>query len=207
MTKEILAFDPERRNSAQAIADLAALGYLNKDQHTLDATYGQGRFWRKWRPWDLITNDRDIGRSVHWHFNYRAFPELWGAPPRFDVVVFDPPFKLNGTGGSHAIAEAYGVDDPYRSLDDIVDDCWAGMDECVRVTRPRGLIIYKTQQQVSGARVRPLAHQMCVHATEDLGLRLEDELYIVGYRKQPEGKPQRHARSNCSAIQVYRKAK
>ena len=33
----------------------------------------------------------------------------------------------------------------------------------------------------------------------------KDELYIVGYRAQPNGRPQRHVRNNVSVIQVYRR--
>lgn len=235
---EILAFDPARRTSAQAIADLAALGYLNEDQHTLDATYGKGRFWTKWRPHDLVTNDIDGNRGAQWCRDYRNLPELWGAPPRFDVVVFDPPFKLNGTGGSHPSDEAYGVATPYISMAELFNGIRQGLDECTRVVKRGGLILYKCQDQVSGGKRRWTTKRTGWETPAfDLPhiVDLVDELYIVGYRKQPGDREcrrcggtgnellglyrkcsdcggvgrlpieQRHSRSNVSVLQVYRR--
>lgn len=205
MTKEIMAFDPARRTSAQAIADLAALGYLNKDQYILDATYGKGRFWRPpprgWQPGAglIVTNDLDRNTYAAFHQDYRNLPAEW--TERYDVVVFDPPFKLNGTGGSHASDEAYGVATPYRAINKRVKEICQGFEECVRVTKPGGQIIYKTQDQVCGGKKRWLSKIW------PSGVVLVDELYIVGCRAQPKGRPQRHARSNVSVLQIYRKTK
>jgi hypothetical protein len=197
----ILAFDPERRTSARAIADLVTLGYLNRDQAVLDMTYGKGRFWREWRPRFLTTNDINPERHALFSFDFCDMP-CWDG--LFDVTAFDPPFKLNGTGGRGPGDEAYGVEGRYQSLGFIIDQCEQGFSEAVRVTKPRGLILYKTQNQISGGRSRRLAAWMEGFA-EEKGCRFEDELYICGHRAQPNGRPQRHARNNVSVIQVYRK--
>jgi hypothetical protein len=197
----ILAFDPERRTSARAIADLATLGYLHRDQYALDMTYGKGRFWREFRPHRLITNDINRERRAIYNYDFCDLPS-WD--DRFDVTAFDPPFKLNGTGGRGPGDDAYGVEGGYQSLGFIIDQAEQGFSEAVRVTKRRGLILYKTQNQISGGRSRRLAAWMEGFA-EEKGCRFEDELYICGHRAQPNGRPQRHARNNVSVIQVYRK--
>jgi hypothetical protein len=199
---DVLAFDPTRRTSAQAIVDLVTLGYLNKDQFILDATFGKGRFWTKWEPDLMWANDINPDRDTLYDFDYRDLPWKDGS---FDVTVFDPPFKLNGTsgGGGPATCDGdYGVGGEYRTLNAIRKDCLEGFGECVRVTKPGGLILYKTQDQVSGGRKRWLSKEMWAFwCSADL----IDELYIVGSRAQPRGRPQVHSRGNVSVLQVYRR--
>jgi len=206
---EILAFDPARRNNAQAIRDAHLLGYLQDDDIILDATYGLGRFWNLWKPPDpiihLLDNDKFVD-AARFHYDYRSFPDDWGGS--FDVTVFDPPYKLNGTGGSHPSDEGYGVATPYQPIEALIGNHRDGISECFRVTKPGGYVLNKTQAQVVSGEKQWLDFSMTKFVEDQLMFgRLVDQLYVVGYRKQPAGRRQVHARSNVSVLQIFRKHK
>jgi len=212
---DVLAFDPARRTSAQAILDLVTLGYLDDDQLTLDATYGLGRFWAKWRPVHLWTNDINPERETDFHIDYRSLPRgesftcrgvsLPGADwtDLYDVTVFDPPFKLGGTS-AHASDNAYGVDDDWAGTTGRMAGIHAGIRECIRVTKPGGLFLMKCQDQVSGGHVRWQSREF-TDCAEQLGCRLIDMIFIVGGIPQPAGRRQVHARRGYSSLLIMRK--
>lgn len=192
----VLAVDPQRRTNARLIADVAALGYLRDDMTVCDMTFGLGRFWSEWRPRFLVGVDLDAERaeSVRADFTRLPFPD-----GTFDAVVFDPPYKLNGTGGSHPSDAAYGVATPWRG--DLHAWIRSGLDEAVRVLD--GTLLVKCQDQVAGGKVRWQTREFADHV-EALGLRLVDMMHLVGYRPQPPGRRQLHARRNYSTLMVLR---
>lgn len=192
----VRAFDPMRRTNAQAIVDCHRLGYIDDDDRTLDATFGEGRFWTFWRPTTLAMNDLDPACG-NLHHDFRALPfddRSW------DVVVFDPPYKLNGTpdsGGPASSDKGYGVGTPTR-WQDRIELILAGARECARVADERLLV--KVQDQVCSGQIRWQTHMVL----NDLGTwRLVDELYVVGERAQPAGRTQRHASRNYSTLMVF----
>lgn len=198
---EVLALG-ERRTNADLIAACRDLGYLADSDRILDPTYGLGRFWQQWRPQHLIACDLDISRSPFGRsidFTAMPFPE-----DAFDAVVFDPPYKLNGTGGSHASDDGYGVADQWgagwQGRHDLIR---AGITECTRVLRPGGVLLVKCQDQVCGGKVRWQTREFADHA-ETLGHRLVDSLLLAGHRRQPPGRRQHHARRNYSTLLVLR---
>lgn len=88
----------EARDNAEVIEKIAThpanLGYLDKSWLTLDATYGEGRFWTRWKPrrfvgCDIELSKSPIGRSVDFRPGLHGF-----APKTFQVVFIDPPYKL-----------------------------------------------------------------------------------------------------------------
>jgi hypothetical protein len=192
----VRAFDPMRRLNSQAIYDCVRLGYLSSDDRVLDATYGEGRFWNLWRPVTLAMNDLDP-ECGNMHHDFTALPfddRSW------DVVVFDPPYKLNGTpskGGPASSDGGYGVAVAARWQDRmklIVD----GAIECARVADR--LLLVKVMDQVCSQQIRWQTHVVI----DALGTwRLLDELYVVGERKQPDGRTQRHASRNYSTLMVF----
>jgi hypothetical protein len=181
--------------NADMIADVARLGYLRADWRTLDATFGRGRWWTKWRPRHLVTVDRSKG-DPQLRADFRNLPFPAG---RFDVVAYDPPYKLNGTPGGE-VDERYGVDTPTRWQDrhTLIS---AGINDCTRVLRPGGMLLVKCQDQVCSGHVRWQTREFADHA-EALGLRLIDRLDMLGGREQPEGRRQVHARRNLSSLLV-----
>lgn len=181
------------------------LGYINDHDYVLDPTYGKGRWWTKWRPAveRFNTSDIDPERSLPGPIDFRDMPY---DDSSFDVVAFDPPYKLNGTGGSHASDEAYGVAGAYThwtAKHRLITD---GMTECARVLRPGGRLLLKCQDQVSSGQVRWQTFEFAGHAAT-LNLTLIDMLHLVSYRAQPDGRRQLHARRNYSTMMIFAKAK
>lgn len=220
-----------RKNNAELICDCATLGYLRSEWRTLDPTWGtdegQGRFWKLWRPdvlvaSDLYATDPEINR---WDFT-----NLPCENGEFDAVVFDPPYKLNGTGGSHPSDDGYGVGGAYRTWQakhQLIND---GIAECLRVTAKKGMLLVKCQDQVCSGQKRWQTREFAATA-EALGCRLVDMLHVPGTRKQPSStpclvctvhpiddcdrcagtgrvpRPQKHAQSDYSTLLVLQKGK
>ena len=176
----ILAAGPWR-NNAEMIADCARLGYLHEDWITLDPTYGLGRFWTVWRPRTLYASDLDVSKSPCGYpvdFTRTLYPDR-----SIDAVVFDPPYKLNGTStgtGGATCDEDYGVASYCRWQDrhQLIRD---GITECARVLRFGGYLLVKCQDQVSSGQVRWQTREFSTHA-ETLGCRLVDMLHLSSYR-------------------------
>lgn len=189
-------------NNAELIADVAKLGYLGGDEAlVLDPTYGLGNMWTIYRPNYLFACDLDpakspSGKSV----DFRDMPF---ASESFDAVVFDPPYKFAGKAKHIEQDHRYGVESHLRwqdRLQMILD----GARECSRVTKRGGHLLVKCQDQVVSGKVV----WQTLHLTEDLadnGLRLKDRFDLVGYRPQPPGRTQVHARRNTSQLLVFEK--
>jgi hypothetical protein len=197
------------------IAAVAALGYLNEGQVILDATYGRGAWWTVWRPRCLVTMEPPADfRSMTWDSDH------------FDVVCFDPPYRLNGTPDRGDFDRRYGIDVPMR-WQDKHQMIRQGIDECLRVLKPRGLLLVKCQDQVCSGRVRWQAREFTEHAEGkmivtnfvegDLGPEIEfEEVYrarqvemmhlLRPVRPQPPGRDQVHARRNYSTLLILEKA-
>jgi len=192
-----------RRTNAELIADCAALGYLRTDDPTFDATYGQGAFWKVWQPSALLAADLHNGERSHrgrwvhaWDFTHLPLSDR-----SFDAVVFDPPYKLNGTStgiGASVADAAYGVDTP-ASWQDRHALILAGITECARVTHR--MLLVKCQDQVCSGAVRWQTRILADHAEAE-GFRLVDMLHVQGSRPQPAGRRQVHARRDYSTLLV-----
>lgn len=193
---DVLAIDPSRKTNADLIVACRDLGYLKDEDVTIDLTYGEGVFWSGWRPLWLTTNDAD-GRKGLWHDDFRSTG--W-KDDGFDVVVFDPPYKLNGTPSKGD--ERYGVDVPAKWRDRM-QLCIDGITEAVRLVRPSGIVLVKCQAQVVSGKVRWQDRIFADHA-EALGCELIDRFDFLGGRPQPEGRRQVHARRNHSTLLVLR---
>lgn len=197
----IAAINPARHTNADLILACAELGYLRTDMRVLDATYGYGAFWSKWRPTDLWTNDLHP-RKGNDHFDFRSFPEAWRDCP-FDAVVFDPPYKLNGTGDTTdgGMDERFGVDDNMK-WQERMHLCRDGIAGCLDVLAPKGALLVKCQAQVCSGAVRWQDRDFSDHA-EKLGCKLVDRMDLLGGRQQPEGRRQVHFDRNHSTLLIF----
>lgn len=186
----------EWSSNAELIADVARLGYLRKEWRTLDPTYGKGTFWKLWRPDLLIATDL-AGTPAHFAADFRQLP--W--PARyFDAVVFDPPYKLNGTDQGEG--ERYGVH-VYARWQDRIRLIIDGLAECIRVLGD-GYLLVKCQDQVCSGKVRwqtDIVTNECVAN----GLGKVDRFDLLGGRPQPAGRSQIHARRNSSTLLVFKR--
>ena len=176
--REVKAISDATKN-AERIEDLRILDYLNDDMRIYDATYGSGRFWAKWRPAGLISGDR--------HKNADVIADLGSLPFRpgsLDAVVLDPPYKTNGTGGSHPSDRGYGVADRWKGVDARLAVYFDGIDEARRVLVPGGVLIVKCQDQVVGGKVQWQTKRIWLHA-ETRQFRQVDELFLTSGIPQP----------------------
>jgi hypothetical protein len=190
----------DRTSNAELMRDCKQLGYL--DGLVLDMTYGLGRFWKLHRPRALITNDIDETTDAMWHLDFTMLP---CSNETFRAVVFDPPYKLNGTGGSHPSDKGYGVADSL-SVESRMDLIFDGVTEGARVLAPSGHLLVKCQDQVvSGHKVWQT--WLITDAGQSLGLRLVDMLHVQSYRPQPAGRRQLHSRGDYSSLLVFKKGK
>jgi SAM-dependent methyltransferase len=196
----VLAAYPWKTN-AHLIEDVAKLGYL--DGLVLDATYGLGTWWKRWQPplgW-LVKNDlRARGEALS--YDFRGFPVNWA--DRYDVVAFDPPYKLNGTPDP-SIDSRYGVH---------VATTWVqrhhlireGIKECRRVLKPGGYLLLKCQDQVCSGQIRWQTDTFTEYAWAQ-GLVKVDRFDMLGTgRPQPEGRRQVHAHQRPSTLLVFQKS-
>jgi SAM-dependent methyltransferase len=189
-------------SNAHLIADCAKLGYLRKEWVTLEPTYGLGNFWTIWKPDVLIGTDIDPDLNAHFPGNSTDFRDLPFDTGFFDAVVFDPPYKLNGTP-DQAVDARYGVHvaATRRERMDLVFD---GIRECARVLKPKGVFLLKCQDQVNGGKVRWQTIEFANFAKDFFSLGLVDRFDLLSYRPQPAGRRQVHARRNTSTLLVFK---
>jgi hypothetical protein len=187
------------QTNGHLIADVARLGHLSGS--VLDVTWGFGTFWKVWQPdelygCDLVTELSPIGRSV----DFRRLPMRSRS---FDVVVFDPPYKLNGRPDP-VVDERYGVH-LRGNRETRLNRIMLGVDECCRVARDRVLV--KCMDQVEGGRMR-WQTLMVVRRAEAAGFSLIDRFDLIGHhRPQPmNGRRQQHAHGRGSTLLVFRRA-
>jgi hypothetical protein len=181
--------------NAALIADVAKLGYVTG--HVLDPTWGRGGFWTVLEPEKLTRHDFFTLDCV----DFRALPHPDGM---FATVVFDPPYKLNGTPALGDFDNHYGVDVPgtwQGRMRSILD----GTVECARVVEPRGHLLVKCMDQVCSGLVRWQTDEV-TRTAESLGLRKVDRFdFLGGGRPQPLGRQQKHAYFRGSTLLVFRK--
>ena len=181
-------------NNAALIADVISLGFIHGD--ILDATYGLGRFWSKCRPEGLVTNDKYT--EADFNFDFTSFPHEWGS--KFDSVVFDPPYKLNGTSTLESDVP-YGVHKP-ATVEKRLDLIVAGAIECLRLVKKGGFFLVKVQNQVSSGRM----HFQTDMVTQALNARKVAQMHLLtNPRPQPKGRRQIHPRSNYSTLMIFKK--
>lgn len=210
--KPVLSVDSWNTNGDLVADALVRLGYLKVTDHVLDPTFGDnGVFWKRWRP-DRLTAVHDDA-----DFRHLAYPDA-----SFDAVVFDPPYTAIGgreTSGIKEMHARYGMDgDDCRNpqmVQNLIND---GLTEMVRLVRPArtkkegGLIFVKCKNYIWSANFWPGVHLTRDHAMS-LGLMQVDEFVHYGTpgpqpkRTRADGLPskQEHARSNSSALLVFRR--
>lgn len=199
MSARILSADTYLTN-AEMIEAVAKLGRLRHTDLVLDPTYGQGTWWKRWQPDTLVASDLHPRPSAPCRrADFTALPH---PDATFDVVAFDPPYKLNGTP-TPTVDDRYGVGVSTRWQDRhaLIRE---GITECIRVLKPKGVLLVKCQDQVCSGQVRWQTIEFTNHATAQ-GLRLADMLHKLGGRPQPKKRRQVHAAHNYSTLLIFKK--
>lgn len=188
------------RNNAALIEACHTLGYIEDEDEVLDATYGPGVWWKKYRPPKLVTNDLRTDYDTDYHHDFRRFPKAWGGV--FTVVAYDPPYKLNGKPSEED--ERYGVHIP-ATWQERNKLCLQGITGCARLLCKNGVLLVKCMDQVSRNGKRWQTYDFKEHA-EECGLELVDQALLLRKpRKQSEKRPQRHFHGNYSTLLILRK--
>lgn len=187
------------RDNAELIADVGSMGFIKGK--VLDATFGMGIFWNDFKPDELVTNDLHV-ESADFHYDYRQFPEDW--ENEFETVVFDPPYKLNGTPDNELVDVRYGVHRK-QSVKDRMDSIIDGAKECYRCVKKGGFLLVKVQNQVSSGRMW-FQTDLVTQALNELGAKKVAELHFLRTpRPQPSGRTVKHPRSNFSTLMIFKK--
>lgn len=111
----------------------------------LDACCGSRMFWYDRENKHTIYQDnRELNTTLCDGRKLEIKPDTFGdfrkmdyADNTFDLVVFDPP-HLNKAGENSWLAQKYGV-----LADNWQEDIKAGFEECFRVLRPFGTLVFK----------------------------------------------------------------
>jgi hypothetical protein len=152
--------------------DVAKLGYIKPDDLVLDMTYGEGVWWKVWRPDVLVA----LAPGVD--FRATGYPD-----GMFDVVTDDAPYKLNGKPDPKVDAR-YGVH-VRASMEDRHQLMAESLTEAARVVRPGGFVLFKCQDQVCLFKLRDQT-RIFANLGEALGLTVEDRFDMTGqHRPQP----------------------
>lgn len=183
--------------NAELIKDVAKL-YLSRKDYVLDATYGLGNFWTLWRPVRLHRNDLWApAGTVDTNHDFQALPF---ETRKFDVVVFDPDYKLNGTPAMKGFDERYGLAVPKR-WQDRMEAIRLGAKEAARCSNDRVLV--KCQDQVCSGQMR-WQTDLVTEAVLGYGYRKVDRFDMLGGGvPQPEGRKQVHALGRGSTLLVF----
>lgn len=194
-------------SNAELIADCAKLGYLKKEWITLDPTYGDGIWWKKWRPDRLVTHDLKLDGTDFRHLDYDD--------ETFEAIAYDAPYVAPGGRETTKIEEMYdrygmaGAPKTPKLLQHLIND---GLTEMNRLIVPGHYILAKCQDYTSSGHMWLGTLHTANHGLS-LGLELWDRFeHWGGTRPQPartrkDGNPvvQQHARRNLSTMLVFRK--
>lgn len=148
--------------NADLIAKVAPL-YLTGS--VLDVTYGEGKWWDRYRPDDFTFHDLHKVDGV----DFRNLPHDDGS---FDAVCFDPPYVPQGgtassTAGTIDFRDRFGLleeSTPWWETKALMQE---GLTECARVARR--WVLAKCSDFVSGGKFH-CGHRWIEQAAEEAGL-------------------------------------
>ena len=167
--------------------------YAGESPLVLDTTYGEGRFWQRHRPPNLVGADL-LGADVTADFN--ALPFL---PAIFDVVVFDPPHIIRKVGYRDTKQSVHAI----YNLSAFSGGFSRALEEAYRVTSPGGVLICKVSDEVSK---HGWAHVRLVQQGEEAGWVPYDFIVKLRHPSIRNTSQQQHrARKRHSFFVVFKK--
>jgi hypothetical protein len=194
------------RTNGPLIANAARL-WIGAEDLVMDVTYGRGMFWTDYQPARMVKHDLALDGV-----DFRSLPE---ADESVDVVVFDPPYIVQGGRETSTLArkgsdflERYGLYDGPRTTAELRDLHAAGIAECTRVLAPKGRLFVKCMDFVESGRLY-LGRHFTVTTALELGLEQVDEfVHDKGHAgPQPPGRRQLHSRRVHTFLCVFRKGR
>jgi hypothetical protein len=175
--------------------------YADDQGEILDCTYGKGVFWSggdiNYSPDVTMDIKTDYDVQVQADFNCMPFQK-----EKFSTVVFDPPYRMSGTGADYPLSSRYENEESNYKL--VPKHYKNGMKEIFRVLKEKGLAIVKMQDQIVSGKRYYQTNKMLNWSSSFS--RLLTEVHVVtGSRKQPEGRTKRNIRTEHSTFQVWKK--
>jgi len=177
----------------------------------LDVTYGEGGWWKRFKPDELAAHDLDPAKGDG--VDFRALPELDSS---VDTVCFDPPYTPAGgletstTGyrrpGGKDFRRRYGLNTESTAWADLEALIAAGLTECARVARR--WVLVKCMDFVDGGTFR-LGHLSVIDHARRLGLGDPWDLIVHHGGSGPGGHnifDVKRARRHHSYLLVFAKA-
>lgn len=191
MSEIVYAADRYVDNAAM-IEAAAKLGHLDAEASTLDLTYGDGAWWKRWAPVDVFA---PLG------VDFRATPF---APRTFNQIVFDPPYVSVGgreTSGIQAMLKKYGLDKAPESPGDLQRELInPGLDECRRLAP--ALLVVKCMDYISSDTIWIGSHYTLAKAMT-LGFAVLDKIERVG-KGGPQPKERTKKCPDCKGRGFFR---
>lgn len=177
----------------------AAVLWIADDDLVLDVTYGRGLFWADYRPSNLVAHD-----LVTDGVDCRHLPE---DDATFDVVVFDPPYIVQGgrdTSKTAGFLDRYGLVDSPKTLLAMQALIRDGMTEARRVLKPEGRMFVKCMDYINGGKFIQGRH-FVVSTALDLDLEQVDEFVHYSGAGPGAWDVQLHSRHVHSFLCVFEK--
>lgn len=171
--------------NADLMRQVAAL-YIEPDDVVVDATFGEGMFWRSLPEIPVVAHDLYKGDGV----DLRALPE---AAASVDVLAIDPPYRLTESTDSpyDQFVDAYGLGRAPELTNNAagvtaLKDLYAGgIAEASRVLTRRGRLLVKCQDFIDGKRYVAMCAEL-IGLCEAAGLPLID-LFVLHSGTGPRG--------------------
>lgn len=193
-------------HNADLFPDILDL-YVPEGAMVLDATYGEGLFWRDVSPnwcrfvrFDMFTSPVDV------RGDFRALPFK---PDSFDCIVFDPPYAQHGKGApiKESIASVYQLtkgDAAPTSAGGALLLYLEFMREAHSLLHQQGMLILKCQDQIESGQQHWIHAALIAAAPPHY---ITEDLFVLVQRGVPAArhKHQLHARKNHSYFLVLRK--
>lgn len=187
------------KDNAELIADVAKLGFVAGD--VLDLSYGNGTFWKHYKPPYLTTNDINPDKGDHSYSVYDTPPREWVM--RFDTVVWDPPYKLSGTPALGDFDERYGINTE-MSVANKLELIRIGTVRAFECVLPGGYVLIKCQDQVVSGALYEQSEDI-KQIAKAMGAKLLDRAHLTYTpRPQPKGRRQLHLRNNFSTLLIFK---
>ena len=174
-----------------------------KEGIELDPTYSQGNFYKNFpelepeKKFDLLPKSKLIKKS-----NANSLPL---ASSSIRSIMFDPPFIVGHSDGSQKgkIAKRFHS---FRTIGDLLKWYSECLTEFNRILKPKGVLIFKCQDTISGNR-QYFSHVYIMNEAEKLGFYAKD-LFVLLAKTRMIGHNQhiqKHARKYHSYFLVFEK--
>lgn len=166
--------------------------YFNQGDKIADVTYGKGVFWKEVDK----TKYQIIGSDIKTGIDFRKLPY---ENKSFNHSVIDPPYAR--------ITNLKGMVDCYNTTrhtthEDIIQLYQEGLKELKRITRPKGYILCKCQDEIYGGK-QQWSHIEIYEIAIELGLYAKDLFVLKNTRRPRPIYKQQHARKNHSYLWVF----